>query len=229
MNQAIGAPTIVASACRKRGHAPTPASDRRHERRASERSPSRRSGLSAWRSCCRSSLKTPAARGISSTAGNNQSPNSSSLQGGARGCLILGHRGQAGCWRPAKWTRPSLRVSVQKAGHGGSHERDRNRHFAERRGNRRRAGSAGVPAVGLRHAKVDKDFASCFARGRGSSAAPPGGSFRAITGGTISNLGSKNGAATYFIAINDRGGRREIALDQRAADAAPRKALNECI
>ena len=36
--------------------------------------------------------------------------------------------------------------------------------------------------------------------------------------------------ASCFARVEDRrGGRREIALDQRAADAAPRKALNECI
>ena len=76
--------------------------------------------------------------------------------------------------------------------------------------------------------KSTEDFASCFARAedrRGSAwwFVPRG------HGGTLSNLGSKSGAATYFIAINDRGGRREVAVDPRSADAAPRQALNECI
>jgi hypothetical protein len=76
--------------------------------------------------------------------------------------------------------------------------------------------------------KSTQDFASCFARVEDRH----GAAWWFVPrnhGGTISNLGSKNGAATYFIAINDRGGRREIALDQRDADGAPRKALNECL
>ncbi len=76
--------------------------------------------------------------------------------------------------------------------------------------------------------KSTQDFASCFARsedGRGSAwwFVPRD------HGGTISNLGSKSGAATYFIVINDRGTRREIALDQRGADRGAREALNQCI
>ena len=76
--------------------------------------------------------------------------------------------------------------------------------------------------------KSTQDFASCFARVEDRH----GAAWWFVPrnhGGTLSNLGSKSGAPTYFIAINDRGGRREIALDQRDADAAPRKALNECI
>jgi hypothetical protein len=76
--------------------------------------------------------------------------------------------------------------------------------------------------------KSTQDFASCFARVEDRR----GAAWWFVPrnhGGTLSNLGSKNGAATYFIAINDRGGRREIALDQRDADAVSRKALNECI
>jgi hypothetical protein len=76
--------------------------------------------------------------------------------------------------------------------------------------------------------KSTQDFASCFARFEDQR----GAAWWFVPrdhGGTISNLGSKTAAATYFIAIHDRGARREIALDLRNADAAPRKALNECI
>ena len=76
--------------------------------------------------------------------------------------------------------------------------------------------------------KTTQDFASCFARAEDRRGAA--WSFVPRNhGGTLSNLGNKNGASTYFIVINDRGTRREIALDQPSADAAPRKALNQCI
>jgi hypothetical protein len=76
--------------------------------------------------------------------------------------------------------------------------------------------------------KSTQDFASCFAR----SEERRGAAWWFVPrnhGGTISNLGAKGGAATYFIVVNDRGARREIAFDQRSADSGPREALNECI
>jgi hypothetical protein len=76
--------------------------------------------------------------------------------------------------------------------------------------------------------KSTQDFASCFARSEERRGAAWWFVPR-IHGGTISNLGAKSGAATYFIAVNDRGARREIAFDQRSADSGPREALNECI
>lgn len=76
--------------------------------------------------------------------------------------------------------------------------------------------------------KSTQDFASCFARAEDRSGAAWWFAPR-DHGGTLSNLGSKSGAATYFLVINDRGTKREIALDPRSTDAGPRKALNECI
>jgi hypothetical protein len=76
--------------------------------------------------------------------------------------------------------------------------------------------------------KSTQDFANCFAR----SEEKRGAAWWYVPrehGGTISNLGAKSGAATYFIVINDRGGKREIALDPRSFRGGPREALNECI
>lgn len=76
--------------------------------------------------------------------------------------------------------------------------------------------------------KTTQDFAQCFARSQDKRGAAwsfaPGDH-----GGTISNLGAKTDAATYFIVVRDRGAKREIALDQRGPDAGAREALNECI
>lgn len=76
--------------------------------------------------------------------------------------------------------------------------------------------------------KSTQDFASCFARSQDRR----GTAWWFVPrdhGGTLSNLGAKSGAATYFIVISDRGTRREIALDPRSAADGPREALNECI
>ena len=76
--------------------------------------------------------------------------------------------------------------------------------------------------------KTTQDFATCFAsrqdeRGQAWWFVPRD------KGGTFSNLGSKSGAATYFVVINDHGTRREIALDQRSPGAGLREAVNQCI
>jgi len=76
--------------------------------------------------------------------------------------------------------------------------------------------------------KSTQDFASCFARTQDRQGAPWWFVPREH-GGTLSNLGAKGGAATYFIVINDRGARREVALDNRSFAAGPRKGLNQCI
>lgn len=76
--------------------------------------------------------------------------------------------------------------------------------------------------------KSTQDFASCFARSQDRH----GAAWWFVPrdhGGTFSNLGARNSAATYFLVINDRGTKREIALDQRNPAAAAREALNECI
>ena len=76
--------------------------------------------------------------------------------------------------------------------------------------------------------KSTQDFASCFARSQDRR----GAAWWFVPrnhGGTLSNLGAKDAAATYFIVINDRGVRREIALDDRSSAAGPREGLNECI
>src|SRR6476619_3148173 len=62
--------------------------------------------------------------------------------------------------------------------------------------------------------KSTQDFASCFARTQDERGAAWWFVPRS-NGGTISNLGAKTAAATYFVVINDRGTKREIALDQR--------------
>ena len=77
--------------------------------------------------------------------------------------------------------------------------------------------------------KSTQDFASCFARVEDRRGARLVVRSAQITGEPSPTLAARMARATYFIAIDDRGGRREIALDQRAADAAPRKALNQCI
>ena len=76
--------------------------------------------------------------------------------------------------------------------------------------------------------KTTQDFASCFTRKEEKRGAAWWYVPRE-NGGTISNLGAKSGAATYFVVINDRGTKREIALDQRSPGDGPRKALNQCI
>ena len=76
--------------------------------------------------------------------------------------------------------------------------------------------------------KSTQDFASCFARTQERR----GAAWWFVPrdhGGTLSNLGAKDGAAPYFIVVSDRGKRREISLDPRHAGAGPRDALNECI
>jgi hypothetical protein len=76
--------------------------------------------------------------------------------------------------------------------------------------------------------KSTQDFASCFAR----SQEKRGAAWWFVPrnhGGTFSNLGSKSVAASYFVVINDRGVRREIALDQRSAADDQREVINQCI
>jgi len=76
--------------------------------------------------------------------------------------------------------------------------------------------------------KSTQDFASCFERSQDKH----GAAWWFVPrdhGGTFSNLGSKSGAAIYFVVINDRGARREIALDQRSPADDQRDAVNECI
>ena len=76
--------------------------------------------------------------------------------------------------------------------------------------------------------KSTEDFASCFAHNEDKR----GAAWWFVPrdkGGTFSNLGSKSGAATYFVVINDRGTRREIALEQKGPDSGRAEALNACI
>jgi len=76
--------------------------------------------------------------------------------------------------------------------------------------------------------KSTEDFASCFAHSEDKR----GAAWWFVPrqkGGTFSNLGNKSGAATYFVVINDRGTRREIALDQKGPDGGRTEALNACI
>jgi hypothetical protein len=76
--------------------------------------------------------------------------------------------------------------------------------------------------------KSTQDFARCFA----DSQEKRGAAWWFVPrekGGTFSNLGARNAAATYFVVIHDRGTKREIALDQRSGGADQREAVNECI
>ena len=73
-----------------------------------------------------------------------------------------------------------------------------------------------------------QDFASCFTR----SEERRGAAWWFVPrdhGGTLSNLGTKSSAATYFVVVNDRGARREISLDQHGPNSSVREALNQCI
>jgi len=76
--------------------------------------------------------------------------------------------------------------------------------------------------------KTTQDFASCFTRKEDKRGAAWWYVPRE-NGGTISNLGAKSGAATYFVVINDRGTRREIALDQKGPDGGRTESLNACV
>lgn len=76
--------------------------------------------------------------------------------------------------------------------------------------------------------KTTQDFASCFTRSQDKR----GAAWWLVPrehGATISNLGAKSDAAVYFIVVHDLGGRREIALDQRGANANAHKALDQCL
>lgn len=76
--------------------------------------------------------------------------------------------------------------------------------------------------------KTTQDFATCFTRSQDEH----GAAWWLVPrehGATISNLGAKSDAAVYFVVVHDLGSRREIALDQRGADSAARKALNQCL
>ena len=76
--------------------------------------------------------------------------------------------------------------------------------------------------------KSTQDFASCFARTQDRRGAAWAFVPRDKCG-RFSNLGSKSGAATYFIVINDRGGRREIEIEPAAPSGGQREAVNQCI
>ena len=119
-------------------------------------------------------------------------------------------------------------VFARRRRNGGGHERDRDRYIGERRGDRRGSGREAVSALGLCYAEVDQDFASCFAHSEDKR----GAAWWFVPrqkGGTFSNLGNKSGAATYFVVINDRGTRREIALDQKGPDGGRTESLNACV
>lgn len=84
------------------------------------------------------------------------------------------------------------------------------------------------PAVYLTP-RSTQDFASCFARSQDRR----GAAWAFVPrrhGGTFSDLGARgSGNATYFLVINDRGGHRELALDQANGRSHPREGLDECI
>jgi hypothetical protein len=52
-------------------------------------------------------------------------------------------------------------------------------------------------------------------------------------GGTVSNLGAKDGRNAYFLAVSDLGARREIRLEQASAEArvdpSTVQAVEQCI
>lgn len=76
--------------------------------------------------------------------------------------------------------------------------------------------------------KTTQDFASCFTQDQDKR----GSAWWFVPrdhGATISNLGAKSDAAVYFVVVRDLGVRREVALDQRGANAAARKALSRCL
>lgn len=76
--------------------------------------------------------------------------------------------------------------------------------------------------------KSTHDFATCFTR----SQERRGAAWWYLPrehGGMLSNSGAKGVASPYYLVVNDRGARREIALDQHGSDGDAREALNECI
>lgn len=76
--------------------------------------------------------------------------------------------------------------------------------------------------------KSTHDFATCFTR----SQERRGAAWWYVPrehGGMLSNSGAKGVASPYYLVVNDRGARREIALDHHGDDGSAREALNECI
>jgi len=76
--------------------------------------------------------------------------------------------------------------------------------------------------------KSTHDFATCFTR----SQERRGAAWWYVPrdhGGMLSNSGAKGVASPYYVVVNDRGARREIALDQHGNEGGAREALNECI
>src|SRR5438128_1104586 len=76
--------------------------------------------------------------------------------------------------------------------------------------------------------KSTQDFASCFAgtqdrRGAAWAFIPRD------KGGRCSNGRRKGSESTYFLVINERGGRREIEIEPVAPSGGQREAVNQCI
>jgi len=77
-------------------------------------------------------------------------------------------------------------------------------------------------------AKSAEEFAGCFARTQDARSAawafvPKRG------GGTFSNLGAAGVRIPYFLIITDRGGQRELRLENAAAGTTAAKGVSQCI
>jgi hypothetical protein len=83
------------------------------------------------------------------------------------------------------------------------------------------------PAASLHTAKSVEDFAECFTRAQDRRSAA-WAFVPKKSGGTFSNLGANGVDKPYFIVISDRGGRREILLDNVAAASAAAQGVSQC-
>ena len=174
----------------RRGRRPAPQSDAGggpcvRGRRESVRSLARRSG---WRSLGGWFLPKPHSGGgrrshrtahqpqtaVGAQAAAWPVPHNGSVAGKA---VVASHQLRRGLI--AGPVQSSRRGDIQDPGCGGSHERDWHRHIAERRGDRRGAGAAGLSAGGLRHAEDHAGFRHLLRQQAGRAGRRHGGSFRA--------------------------------------------------
>jgi hypothetical protein len=76
--------------------------------------------------------------------------------------------------------------------------------------------------------KSTDEFAQCFAQTQDRHSVPwwfvP-----KERGGTFSDMGAASGGKPYLLVINDRGGRRELLLQNATRDGPEAKAVKQCM
>jgi hypothetical protein len=93
------------------------------------------------------------------------------------------------------------------------------------------AATAAAPTstpASLTTAKSSQSFIECFARSQDRRAAAWAFVPKA-DGGTFSNLGARSVTRPYFLAVNDRGGHREILIEDAARGSAALEGAHQCI